>query len=303
MENKAVEKFKGWREDIYLIIFEADSPKGKLFDIVLLIFILFSVLAVMLESVPSLQPYATTFYVLEWIFTVFFTMEYALRLFSAYKPYRYATSVWGIIDLLAILPTYLSIFILHTNYLLVIRALRLLRIFRIFKLTQFLDESKTISNALKASRAKITVFLVFVLLVVIIIGSVMYLIEGGQPDTQFTSIPKSIYWAIVTITTVGYGDIAPTTNIGQFLAAILMIMGYGVIAVPTGIVSAEVAYSDKGQGKEETDENYNYTRICSYCGKEGHNRSARFCMNCAEKLNPRYKIIEGDDEISSGVYD
>lgn len=265
------------KEKLHEIIFEADTPIGKVFDIALLIAISASVILVMLESVDHLHNrYSTQFIVLEWGFTIFFTIEYILRLYSVYRPWKYATSFFGIIDLLAIIPTYLSVFVIGYHYFLVIRALRLLRIFRIFKLGHFLVEGSLIVKALKASRAKITVFLTFVLLAVIIIGAVMYLVEGGT-NPSFSSIPRSIYWAIVTLTTVGYGDITPVTNIGQFLSAAVMILGYGILAVPTGIVSAEMIRGDQNIPTN--------TQACRYCGKEGHDDDAIYCKYCGEKLN------------------
>lgn len=264
------------KEKLHEIIFEADTPTGKLFDIALLIAISTSVILVMLESVASIQAqFNRAFYIAEWAFTIFFTIEYFLRLYSVYRPLKYATSFFGIIDLLAIIPTYLSVFIIGTHYFLVIRALRLLRIFRIFKLGHFLVEGSMIIRALKASRAKITVFLTFVMLMVIIIGALMYLVEGGA-NPSFSSIPRSIYWAIVTLTTVGYGDITPVTSIGQFLSAAVMILGYGVLAVPTGIVSAEFI---RGNNLSTN------TQACRFCGKEGHDDDAEYCKYCGEKLN------------------
>ena len=265
------------KERIHEIIFEADTPIGKTFDIMLLIFISASVLAVMLESVDFIQiRFRQGFFILEWIFTIFFTIEYILRLYCVYRPWKYATSFFGIIDLLAIIPTYLSLIFIGSHYFLVIRALRLLRIFRIFKLGHFMKEGYIIMIALKQSRAKITVFLTFVILIVVLIGSIMYLVEGGSNDT-FSSIPRSIYWAIVTLTTVGYGDITPQTDFGQFLSAFVMIMGYAILAVPTGIVSAELI-----RGAKQEQHN---TQACRYCGHEGHDDDATYCKYCGEILN------------------
>lgn len=272
-DNKETNPLK---EKIHEIIFEADTPLGKRFDIILMVIIVMSVIAVMLETVPSIQAkYGNFLYVLEWIFTVFFTIEYLLRLYCVYRPYKYATSFFGIVDLLAILPTYLSMFLIGFQSLLVIRILRLMRVFRIFKLWSFLTEGRQLMNALKASRPKITIFMFFVLLMVTIIGSVMYLVEGGQENTGFSSIPQSIYWAIVTLTTVGYGDIAPLTDFGRFLAAIVMMLGYSVIAVPTGIVSVELF----GVKEQEN------TQACRFCSKEGHDDDAMHCKYCGEVLN------------------
>ena len=265
------------KEKIHEIIFEADTPVGKTFDITLLVIISASILAVMLESVDFLEArFNLGFFILEWVFTIFFTIEYGLRLYCVYRPWKYATSFFGIIDLLAIIPTYLSLIFVGTHYFLVIRALRLLRIFRIFKLGHFMKEGNVIIQALKESRAKITVFMTFVLLLVVLIGSLMYLVEGGSNDL-FSSIPRSIYWAIVTLTTVGYGDITPHTDLGQFLSAIVMIMGYAIIAVPTGIVSAELI---KGESKIQHN-----TQACRFCGQEGHDDDAKYCKYCGEILN------------------
>jgi len=250
---------------------------GRTFDISLLIVISISVLIVMLESVDYIQvKYATLFFVLEWIFTIIFTIEYGLRIYAVYRPLKYMTSFFGVIDLLAILPAYLSLFFAGTHYLIVIRALRLIRIFRIFKLGHFLKEGAIITSALRASRAKIFVFLTSVTLLVIIIGAIMYLVEGGNND-KFSSIPRGIYWAIVTLTTVGYGDIVPQTGLGQFLSAVVMIMGYAIIAVPTGIVSAEMVNA--------TANNKNNTQACRFCGREGHDDDAIHCKYCGEVLN------------------
>jgi voltage-gated potassium channel len=266
------------KERLHEIIFEADTPAGKRFDVILLIMILLSVFAVMLESVQSLGTgFKKTFYVLEWIFTIFFTLEYIFRLYSVYKPIKYATSFFGIIDLASILPTYLSIFFPGSQSLIVIRALRLMRVFRIFKMINFLNHGKVISDALKNSRPKIIIFMSFVVVIVCIFGSLMYFIEGGYNE-QFDSIPRAMYWAIVTMTTVGYGDISPTTNLGQFIAAIIMLLGYAVIAVPTGIVSSELSKSDADMSKKNL-------QTCRFCSKEGHDNDAVHCKFCGEILN------------------
>ncbi|MEQ8702547.1 MAG: ion transporter [Phaeodactylibacter sp.] len=265
------------KHKIHEIIFEADTPEGKAFDVILLLLIAASVLTVTLESVEHLQQrYATVFTIVEWIFTVFFTLEYLLRLYCVLRPMKYATSFFGIVDLLAILPSYLALFLPTAQYFLIIRAFRLIRIFRIFKMAHFINEGDIIIQALRASRAKITVFLTFVSLLVIIIGAIMYLIEGGTND-GFSSIPRSIYWSIVTLTTVGYGDITPLTGLGQFISAIVMILGYAIIAVPTGIVSAEFV--------REYRNNKATTQACRYCGKEGHDHDAIHCKYCGEVLN------------------
>ncbi|MEL6923010.1 MAG: ion transporter [Bacteroidota bacterium] len=263
------------REKIHEVIFEADTPVGKWFDIVLMILIVGSVLTVMLESVDQLNvKYASLFLYLEWIFTILFSIEYALRLYAVRSPIKYATSFFGVIDLLSIIPTYLSLLVSGTQYLLVIRALRLLRVFRVFKLGHFLKESQIIMDSMKASRSKIFVFLFFVLIMVTIIGSVMYLVEGNS-NSGFTSIPRSVYWAIVTLTTVGFGDITPQTDLGQFLSAIVMILGYAVIAVPTGIVSAELVNQSYSTN----------TQACRNCGEDGHDDDADFCKYCGSDLN------------------
>jgi voltage-gated potassium channel len=260
--------FSPRRERLHEIIFESDTRAGKLFDVLLLFAIVISLATLMLESIQDIKiKYGSLLQVIEWLLTIFFTIEYILRLYAVYKPINYALSFFGIIDLLSLLPTYLSLFFAGSHYLMAIRALRLLRIFRIFELTQFLKESDNILKALRASRHKISVFLVFILLCVIIIGSIMYIVEGTADNTSFTSIPRSIYWAIVTITTVGYGDIAPQTSIGQLLAAFVMILGYAVIAVPTGIVSSE------------------FMKECKYCTREGHDSDALYCKYCGELLN------------------
>lgn len=285
MSNKPIRPNR-LKERIHEVIFEADTIGGKTFDVILLICILISVLSVMLESVSEYgNRYTEAFFFIEWTFTILFTIEYLLRLYSVYRPRQYALSFYGVIDLLAILPTYLSLIFIGSQYLMVIRGLRLLRIFRIFKLGHFLREGDIIHRALLSSRAKITVFLTFVLLMVIIIGSVMYLVEGDQ-NQSFSSIPRAVYWAVVTLTTVGYGDIIPVTNLGQFLSAIVMIMGYAIIAVPTGIVSAEMVSE---QSRKLTNR-----QACRYCGREGHDNNARYCKYCGKPLNP-----EDDDDTTS----
>lgn len=270
--------FKPFREKIHEIIFEADTPWGKVFDIILLILISLSVIVVMLESVAPFQAQHQAFFItLEWIFTVIFTIEYLLRLYSVYRPWKYATSFFGIIDLLAILPTYLSFFVVGSQAFLVIRALRLMRIFRILKLGHFLNEGRVIVAAMRASLTKITVFLFFIVILVTILGSIMYFIEGGSNE-GFNSIPRAIYWAIVTLTTVGYGDITPATAVGQFLSAIVMILGYAIIAVPTGIVTGEIIQTVRNRKALNT-------QVCRFCAREGHEDDAVFCKYCGNKLN------------------
>lgn len=266
---------KTWRLKMHEVIFEADTFVGKLFDIILLILIVLSIIVVMLESVPVYRnEYSVILHDLEWGFTILFTIEYFARIISINKPFNYIFSFYGIIDLLSIVPTYLGIFISGSRSLMVIRALRLMRIFRILKLGEFLNESQKLIDSLKASRQKIMVFLLSILTMVTILGTVMYLVESE--DSGFTSIPRSIYWAIVTLTTVGYGDIAPVTSLGQFIASIVMILGYAIIAVPTGIVTNELIKSEK-QSKIST-------QVCPSCSKEGHDTDAVYCKFCGEKL-------------------
>ncbi|MCP4438478.1 MAG: ion transporter [Aureispira sp.] len=265
-----------WQNKIHDVIFEADTPMGKIFDVALLILIVLSVLAVMLESVASINAaYKEWFFISEWVFTILFTIEYVLRLICIHKPMKYAGSFFGIIDLLSILPTYIGLFFSGTPYFAAVRALRLIRVFRVFKLGKFLKEGDTIMKALRASQPKIIVFLTFILMMAIVLGSFMYFVEGGQ-DSGFTSIPRSVYWAIVTLTTVGYGDIAPHTPLGQLIAAMIMILGYGVIAVPTGIVTAEIV-------NDKPDDAYS-TQSCQTCMKEGHDKDADFCKFCGTEL-------------------
>ncbi len=280
-ESKAKEKtFKAsWRLRLHELIFEADTFYGKLFDIVLIIAILASVLVVMLDSIqPIREEYGIELYIIEWFFTLLFTAEYILRLISIGRPLRYATSFFGVVDLLSILPTYLSLFFPSAQYFLVIRLLRVLRIFRVLKLVQYLSDARMLMAALKASRRKVTVFLTAVITLVVIFGSIMYLVEGGEGG--FDSIPHSIYWAIVTLTTVGFGDITPQTGFGKFLSAIVMIMGYAMIAVPTGIVAVEIS---------RTAEAKITTQVCPECSREGHDADAKFCKYCSAVLNPHIK--------------
>ncbi|MBT5953764.1 ion transporter [bacterium] len=262
------------KQKLHDIIFEAETPAGKLFDIALIVCILLSVSTVILDSVSSLnQIYGDLFYTLEWTFTIIFSIEYVLRLWCVEKPTKYATSFFGVIDLLSILPTYFSLLLPGSQYLLVVRLLRVLRIFRVLKLVQFVNESKLLMTGLKESARKIFIFICAVLTLVIILGSIIYSIEGAE--NGFTSIPKSIYWAIVTLTTVGYGDMAPSTNLGQFIASAVMIMGYAIIAVPAGIVSSELTNL---QQKDVS------TLVCPHCTSEGHDSDAKHCKFCGEKL-------------------
>ncbi len=265
---------KSWKDTLHEIIFEADTPAGKLFDVILIASIVLSVVVVMLDSVKAIQQsIGDQLYIVEWVFTALFTLEYLVRLMSVKKPVRYAISFFGVIDLLAIIPTYLSLFIPGSQFLLVIRVLRMLRIFRVLKLTKFLGEAHLLRRALFASRRKIFVFLFSVLLVVVIFGSMMYLIEGEA--NGFTSIPRSMYWAIVTLTTVGFGDITPQTPFGQMVASVIMILGYGIIAVPTGIVTVEMSNAFR---------NGISTQACPHCSSEGHDVDAIYCKICGELL-------------------
>jgi voltage-gated potassium channel len=264
-----------FRSRLQEIIYESNTVAGKVFDISLLVLILSSILVVMIDSVEKWHlAYGNFFFIMEWVFTVLFTIEYILRLISIKQPMRYVFSFFGIIDLLAIIPSYLSIFFIGAQSLLVLRALRLLRVFRIFKLTHFLTEMEFLGVAIKGSVKKISIFMFVVLMLVVILGSIMYLVEDGEHG--FSSIPESIYWAIVTITTVGYGDISPVSPLGKFVASIIMLMGYGIIAVPTGIVTTEMALAVRKRDQKN--------EVCPKCGKEGHDRDALYCKKCGELL-------------------
>ncbi len=266
-----------WREHLRVVIFEADTPAGKAFDVALLISIVVSVLAVMLESVAAVRAsHGFALDVVEWVFTVLFTVEYVLRIVAVRRPILYVGSFFGIVDLLATLPTYLSLLFPGAESLLVIRGLRLLRIFRVFKLGRFLGEASVLQRALATSRHKIAIFLGTVVILVTILGAAMYLIEG--PENGFTSIPIAIYWAIVTMTTVGYGDLAPQTVAGQALAALVMVLGYSILAVPTGIVTAEIV--EEAVGRKVS------TRGCPSCLSEGHTMNAQYCCDCGVLLAP-----------------
>jgi voltage-gated potassium channel len=266
--------FGPFRAKMHQIIFEAETPAGKTFDVVLLLMILLSTIVLMLETVPSLQAeWGSFFYKMEWAITIFFTIEYICRLYCVYKPILYAKSFFGIIDIVSILPVYLDLIFPGVHSLLVIRGLRLLRIFRIFKLDTFLNQGNVIISALKESWPKMTVFLFFIIVSVCIFGSVLYLIEHTV-NPQFESIPISIYWAIVTITTVGYGDISPITGIGKFVASVIMILGYSIIAVPTGIVTSAIINANKSHT----------TISCNSCGTYGHDDDAAYCKYCGGVL-------------------
>jgi len=269
---------KSWRYQLHEIIYEADTPMGRFFDIVLLILILLSVVVVMLESVYEFGlKYYELFHITEWVITIFFTVEYIARIITVNKPRKYIFSFYGIIDFLSTIPLYLSFILTGSNYLLTVRALRQLRVFRILKITRYIGEGNKLRKALIESRAKIFIFVFAVLIVATIAGTLMYLIEGEE--SGFNNIPVSVYWCIVTLTTVGFGDITPITPIGQFLASIIMVLGYGVIAVPTGIVSAQYVRS--------TSDNFVHvnTQSCQNCGEEKHRDDSEFCFKCGEKLN------------------
>ena len=262
-----------FREKIKIIIFGTDTKAGKLFDVVLIISIVLSIITVMLDSVVEYnQQYGHILRIAEWTFTIMFTVEYLLRIYSIRRPFSYIFSFFGIIDLLAILPTYLSLFMPGTEVFAIIRVLRVLRIFRVLKLVQFTGEADMLMTAMIASRRKVFIWLFLVMNIVIILGSVMYLVEGG--NTGFDSIPRSIYWAVVTLTTVGYGDVVPLTSLGQALASFIMVLGYSIIAVPTGIVTSEITFAAKSIKEQR----------CVVCGKEGLDERAKFCSNCASKL-------------------
>ncbi|HKP70654.1 MAG TPA: ion transporter [Pyrinomonadaceae bacterium] len=271
--GKKEEPAAGWRHRVHAVVFESETMAGRVFDVSVICLILLSVTAVILESIPGVRDvFGPELLIAEWFFTILFTFEYLLRLISVRRPFRYALSFYGLVDLLAILPTYLSLFVPGTQYFLTIRILRLLRIFRILKLAEYTSESRVLTTALMASHRKIFVFLVAVLTIVTVVGSLMYVVEGEE--NGFTDIPTSIYWAIVTLTTVGYGDLSPKTPLGKFLASVVMILGYGIIAVPTGIVTAELARAGKPAS----------TQVCPECHSEPHDIDAIHCKYCGATL-------------------
>ena len=273
-DNKSL---KNWKTKLHEIIYEADTPAGKLFDVILLIVILASIVLVMLESVKSIDiKYHNFLNISEWIITILFTLEYSARIITVKKPLKYITSFYGIIDLLSTIPKYLSFFLIGGHSLVALRALRLLRVFRILKLVRFIGESNNFIRALKASRVRIAVFVSFILILCTILGTIMYLIEDDA--SGFTSIPESVYWAIVTLTTVGYGDIAPQEPLGQLIASLVMILGYAIIVIPTGIITSEIV-------KDSIKNVHTNTQSCTNCLTENHMDKAEFCYNCGEKLH------------------
>ena len=269
-------RLKPWQLKLHEVIFESHTFAGKFFDILLIIAILISIAVVMLESVDSIrEKYYSIILVIEWVLTILFTIEYVLRLICIGKPLRYVFSFYGMIDLLSILPTYVTLVISAKTTLAILRSLRLIRIFRVLKLARFLTEGQVILLALKQSRHKIFVFLLSIIIIVTVMGSIMYMIE--PVESGFTSIPRSIYWAVVTLTTVGFGDIAPTTPLGQAFASIIMLLGYAIIAVPTGIVTNEINQTYKKKNNLSPE-------VCMSCSKEGHDEDANFCDQCGAEL-------------------
>ena len=273
---------QGWRLRWYTVIFEADTRAGRWFDKALIGIILLSIAVVMADSVESInRRHGAMLSVMEWVFTLLFTLEYIARLLSVRNPWKYATSFFGIIDLLAVLPTYLALFVPDLHALIDVRVLRLLRVFRVFKLTEYVAEYQSLGNALAASRRKIMVFLSAVLMLVLVMGTGMYVVEGRE--NGFTSIPTSVYWAISTVTTVGFGDITPKTDLGRLISSFMMLLGWGTLAVPTGIVTAEMAAQRRG-GRPAAPT----TRTCHECLSEGHAPYASFCLDCGARL-PAYQ--------------
>lgn len=281
------------KNKIYSIIFGSDTPMGKRFDVILMIAIVVSILIVTCDSLFQNHIWVMrSFVILEYILTLFFTAEYLLRLYCSPKPKAYVLSFFGIIDLISILPMYLGLFIHSARFMIVLRAFRLIRIFRIFKLFAFLEEGYLLLESIKASFRKISIFFLFVVIIVICLGTVMYMVEHGQPDSPFTDIPTSIYWAVVTMTTVGYGDITPATEWGRFFSALVMLIGYTVIAVPTGIVTASMVQASHDAA----------SRVCPNCGRSGHDPEATHCKYCGSTLEP--PLRDNDDEyLPSSVKD
>jgi len=273
--------FAPWRIRLHEVIFEADEPAGKVFDTVLILAIIASVIVIILDSVRSIrEEYHALFIGLEWFFTILFTVEYTLRIICVRKPLRYIFSFYGVVDLLSILPSYVGLFVPGAQNLMVIRMLRLLRIFRVFKLVRFLGEADALRQAFVASRHKIAVFLTAVLIVVTIMAAAMHVVESSADNDEFSSLPQAMYWAVVTITTVGYGDITPTTIVGKFLSTAMMLIGYSMIIVPTGILSAEMAGEAQRRARRSS------TQHCPSCSRDGHEYDAKYCKFCGEPLNP-----------------
>lgn len=287
------EHFAPWRVRLHEIIFEADDKQGRTFDIALIAAILASVVVVILDSVQTMPTWTDMLFVgLEWFFTILFTIEYVLRIISVRKPWRYIFSFYGLVDLLSILPTYVGLFIPNAHEMIVIRMLRLLRIFRVFKLVRFLGEADALRHAFYSSRHKIAVFLTAVLIIITIMGALMHIVEYNAGNDNFSSLPQSMYWAIVTMTTVGYGDITPITSLGKFLSAVMMLIGYSMIIVPAGILSAEIAVESQRHARRST------TQHCPSCSREGHEFDAEFCKFCGAELNPQ---DEDEDDQANGI--
>ena len=276
MSEKVNNMVNTWRQRMYTIIFESDTKAGRLFDIVLIGCIIASVIVIMLDSVESMHArFGDLFFRVEWVFTILFTIEYVLRLICIGRPLRYAFSFFGMVDLLAVLPTYISLLVPGSHYLAVIRILRVLRVFRVLRIVQYVGEANVLLRAMHASRRKIEVFLFCVITLVVILGSLLYIVEGHVPDSKFTSMPRCIYWAIVTLSTVGYGDLSPETPLGQVLASVVMIIGYSIIAVPTGIVTAELSRTSHQEPEQ----------VCPDCSRQGHDKDASHCKFCGGELD------------------
>ena len=277
-----VTPFSPWRARLHEIIFEADDRAGKVFDTVLILAILISVVVIILDSVQSIREnYHGLFIGLEWFFTILFTIEYVLRLISVKKPLRYVFSFYGIVDLLAVLPSYVGLFVPGAQNLMVIRMLRLLRIFRVFKLVRFLGEADALKHAFYSSRHKIGVFMTTILIIITIMAAIMHVVETRAGNEDFSSMPASMYWAVVTMTTVGYGDITPITVMGKFLSAVMMLIGYSMIIVPAGILSGEIAAEAQRHARRST------TQHCPSCSRDGHEYDATYCKFCGERLDPK----------------
>ncbi len=278
MDEKELKPTNGLKQKVWELIFEAETKTGKLFDIILLWLIFFSVLAVALETVDAIAfKYGELLTIVEWAFTIIFTIEYLVRLWASRKPLRYATSFFGVIDLLSCLPTYLAVIFAHTKGFAVIRVFRFLRVFRVLKMVHHVRGANVLIDGLRKSKAKITVFFFSVAVFAVIAGTLMYFVEGSEPDTNFTSIPMGIYYAIVSITTVGFGDISPSTDLGRFITSFMVLAGYAIIAVPTGIVSSALVKADN-QPDETSD-------ACPGCGVHGHLSDAKFCRKCGDMLD------------------